>query len=50
MSAVYSPHVKFLRKWGIRGGGIGSEILNLESFCLKMGLQQTWKTHRQCFH
>jgi len=23
MSAVYSPHVKFLRKWGIRGGGDG---------------------------
>ena len=23
MSAVYSPHVKFLRKWGIRGSGDG---------------------------
>ena len=23
MSAAYSPHVKFLRKWGIRGGGDG---------------------------
>ena len=23
MSAVYSPHVKFLRKWGMRGGGDG---------------------------
>ena len=23
MSAVYSSHVKFLRKWGIRGGGDG---------------------------
>jgi len=23
MSAVYSPHVRFLRKWGIRGGGDG---------------------------
>ena len=23
MSAVYSPHVKFLRKWGTRGGGDG---------------------------
>jgi len=26
MSAVYSPHVKFLRKWGIRGGGDGEFI------------------------
>ena len=23
MSAVYSPHVKFLRKWRMRGGGDG---------------------------
>ena len=23
MSAVYNPLVKFLRKWGIRGGGDG---------------------------
>ena len=23
MSAVYSPHVEFLRKWGIRGSGDG---------------------------
>mgnify|MGYP001179922555 FL=1 len=23
MSAIYSPHVKFLRKWGMRGGGDG---------------------------
>ena len=23
MSAVYSPQVKFLRKWGMRGGGDG---------------------------
>ncbi len=23
MSAVYSPHVKFRRKWGIRGSGDG---------------------------
>ena len=23
MSAAYSPHVKFLRKWGFRGGGDG---------------------------
>ena len=23
MSAVYSPRVKFLRKWGMRGGGDG---------------------------
>ena len=23
MTAVNSPHVRFLRKWGIRGGGDG---------------------------
>ena len=23
MSPVYNPHVKFLRKWGIRGSGDG---------------------------